>query len=81
MGEIILGEVEADLATLFIGRILGFFDGFCLAVDFDEVFVRTPFPGEDGVLFPVAGRRTDLPSKSAMFRLVLTLADPQPDPG
>lgn len=42
-------------------------------------FAGTTSPGEDGVLFPAAGRRTGLPSESAMFRAALTLAAPDMD--
>lgn len=79
VGEIILGEVEAGLTSLSEGSVLGFFDGGCLAVGFDVGFAGTPSPGEDGVLFPAAGRRTGLPSESAMFRVALTLVAPDMD--
>lgn len=74
-----VGEVETGLASLSDGGVLGFFKGCCLAVGFDVGFAGTTSPGEDGVLFPAAGRRTGLPSESAMFRVALTLAAPDMD--
>lgn len=62
--------------------LLGFLDGCSFAEGFDAGFAVAgkppppPPPPPPVVLFPAAGRRTGLPSESAMFKVCLTFGAP-----